>query len=112
MATDLRIPSVIVRAEIKNWSFGRRLMEARKLAGISQEQMTVELSYHGVNVKHAAVNKWEHDLSQPRNIFDVVEAWAKITDVPDLWLLKGDDGWAAWDSNPEPAEYQPDLQAA
>lgn len=42
-------------------------------------------------------------------------AWALATGVPLRWLMEGvvprggpnDDGWAPWDSNPQPTDYVP-----
>lgn len=83
MSTGTRIPTI-------TWTFGKRLEAARKLAGISQDQMAEELTKRGIKKGHAAVNRWEHDQTQPRDLFTLVEAWSEITDVDELWLLKGE----------------------
>lgn len=53
--------------------------------------MAEQLTARGFEYKHAAVNRWENDQSQPHRVLDIVQAWSEITDVDINWLLWGDD---------------------
>lgn len=67
---------------IPQWSLGERLAEARRDAGLDQENMAELLG-----VSRAAVSLWEQDRTQPRNYMRTMERWAEVTNVPVDWLL-------------------------
>jgi transcriptional regulator with XRE-family HTH domain len=89
------------------WTLGDRLAKAREHAGLTQEEMAERMG-----VSHSSIAKYENDAAQPRRFLTRMEQWAAICGVELNWLLGIDNGWAARDSNPEPAEYMPSLPFA
>lgn len=66
-------------------TLGERLAKARKVTGMTQEQIAHEL---GISVK--SVRRYEDDTHTPKR--QTVIAWANITDVPLAWLIDDDLG--------------------
>ncbi len=64
-------------------TFGEKLQDSRKRAGLSQEQLAEKLS-----VSRSAVAKWENDIGMPD--IDNIRAMAQLLDVSIDYLL--DDG--------------------
>ena len=62
---------------------GERLARARKVAGLSQEEMAQRL---GRDVR--SIGRWERDQSSVNRT--VLIAWATVTDAPLEWLERGD----------------------
>jgi transcriptional regulator with XRE-family HTH domain len=69
------------------WSIGDRMAKARKLAGLSQEQMAEALSTPSEPVSKQTVSNWENDTNQPRRLRQRLDQWAEITGVSLAWLL-------------------------
>jgi transcriptional regulator with XRE-family HTH domain len=66
------------------WTLGDRLAKARKVAGISAQDMADEL---GVSV--SMVSRYENDKSPLRRSY--LRTWAQITGAPLDWLIEGDE---------------------
>lgn len=92
---------------IPTFTLGDRMAKARQDAGITQEEMARRFGK-----SHSTIAKWELDKSQPNNMLAVLNRWSQETHVPVQWLLGFEGGWAARDSNPEPAELWPELPFA
>ena len=71
-----------VEVELPQWTRGDRLAKARRLAGLTQEEMADRLG-----TTKQSVSNWENDLNQPRNLTGIVDQWSEITHVPAAWLL-------------------------
>lgn len=67
---------------VPEWTLGDRLTKARKLAGMTQDEMAEEL-----DLSHSTIAKWEVDAGQPRNFMKRIQQWADLTGVPAAWLL-------------------------
>lgn len=112
-------------ALLPEWSLGDRLRKARQSAGLSRSEMRSQLFERGITAALSTLSAWETDAARPghgKDLLKVIAAWADITRVPTSWLLgidvpagggspgldrmPGDEasGWAAGDSNSEPAE--------
>lgn len=70
-------------ATIMTMTFGKKLQDSRKRAGLSQEQLAEKLS-----VSRSAVAKWENDKGMPD--IDNLKAMAQLLDVSIDYML--DDG--------------------
>lgn len=73
MTTATRIPA---------WTLGDRLAKARKLAGLSQQELADALY-----VSRNTVNNWENDHTRPSG--RKVAAWALRTGVDPVWITSG-----------------------
>lgn len=69
---------------VPTWTLGELLRKARTDAGLSQDEMAVELG-----VSRRTVTYWETDHIVPRRA--MVLAWALRTSVP-VWWLEGSSG--------------------
>lgn len=87
------------------WTLGDRLAKARKMAGLSQQDMADRLF-----ISRTSVNNWENDHNRPTA--RKVAAWAGVTGVDFVWITAGDDGWAPRGSNPQPTGLRPGGDAS
>lgn len=79
------------------WTRGDRMRKARVYAGIKPVEMCERLFAYGINVKKSTLSAWENDVNQPRNMDDLMQAWAEITNVPEPWLWVGITSGGLWD---------------
>lgn len=75
-------------------SMGVRLELARRNVNMTQPQLADELG-----ISKRTVQDFEADVRPPKR--GTMIAWAQVTGVSLAWL---ENGWALWDSNPQPAD--------
>lgn len=80
------------------WTLGDRMRKSRVTAGIkSTERMAALLNAKGIRCGGSTVGAWEADVNPPRtqraedgsiafDTFDILEAWAEITNVSTAFL--------------------------
>ncbi len=68
--------------DLPQWSLGDRLQKAREHAGLTRDELAERLG-----VKKNSLWNWEADASRPRDLLDLLNKWAKETNVPVQWLL-------------------------
>jgi transcriptional regulator with XRE-family HTH domain len=73
------------------WTTGERMAKARRDAGLSQAEMADLLTTPERPVSKQTVSNWEKGVNQPRQFQQVLEQWAKTTNVSVLWLLGFED---------------------
>lgn len=90
---------------IPEWEFCDRLRKARRISGLSQEQMCAELG-----VLPSRYGHWESGRNQPDNLRLTALAVSKLTGVSFAWLMGSGDGddndglLLHLDSNQEPCD--------
>ena len=65
-----------------DWTFGDRLRKARRVVGVTVEQMA-----QTVGVSKAAVNQWETGATTPRSVNAVARRIELAYGIPAAWLL-------------------------
>jgi transcriptional regulator with XRE-family HTH domain len=85
-------------------SVGARIVEARKLAGLTQQQLATRL---GVSLR--AVSRWENDSFAPRG--DSLESLAKVLSVDLHWLVTGGSHESRLERDDDPEIRHPSLRA-
>ena len=74
-----------VEAEVPEWTFGDRLRKARKVSGVSSDQIVATLG----RASKRSVYTWEQDINIPRDPWKVARAYSDLTGVSFDWLLTG-----------------------
>jgi transcriptional regulator with XRE-family HTH domain len=70
------------------WTWGDRLAKARRLAGLTQTEMAVQVAGRmDKSVSKQTISNWENDLNQPRELRTLMRHWSEITGAPLSFLL-------------------------
>ena len=92
-----------------DWTFGDRVRKARRVLGISTDELARTLG-----VSKQAVSQWETGATTPRSVNAIARRMTMAYGIPTEWLLgqamppttgsdpDGGGEWAHWGSNPEP----------
>ncbi len=97
---------------VPEWTLADRFRKVRQSTGLGQREFAAHLE-----VTAGAYQQWEADNSRPRNVVAIAKRVELLTGVPAAWLLGveptnprpdgpdgGGEGWARWDSNPQPTD--------
>lgn len=71
---------------IPEWTFGDRLLKARRMAKLSVE--AVAQMSDGLATERA-IRSWESDERLPRKLLKIAQLYAKATGVSVEWILTG-----------------------
>jgi len=66
------------------WTLGDRLLKARRLAGLTADELGEELG-----ISRSMISRYENDLAVPRRAVMIV--WAQVCGVDYEWLKDGDE---------------------